>query len=404
MCYHAHLRTRLLSHRKSPPPPPSPSSASNQAASNSQGLPALYVKRTIRGGQTVEYPGTVVVYGNVNRQSAILAGGDIVVWGRLNGEAHAGKDGDRDCQIMAMEMHPSTIRIADRVAYGPEGKELYPEVARIGAGGTISIVPAGMYASSVEERIGMAARLSGKGASLNQMSRAGKSAAFTGAYIFLVGLALLVAPLTVFGLLFDVRTITGGWIRVGGVLCMVFGMQYLGTALGDAAGIGAQAFYTASVVSRMVLFILFAVLVAVREVQATLLLLAAVNLAGALLMFANLRSDEQAGRSSVLSLVAVAALHLLATSLTASNVDAMQLVATMLLSTGRRMRHRPCVPVGDAIRGMTYGPLSLATVDSTSWSCAVPHRCGRAYGEMVATSLGDLVGRDAILGGRQLLR
>ena len=40
-------------------------------------------------------------------------------------------------------------------------------------------------------------------------------------------------PRTLFGLLFDCRAVSAGWIRVMGVLAATFGVYYLGTAFGD---------------------------------------------------------------------------------------------------------------------------------------------------------------------------
>ena len=63
------------------------------------------------------------------------------------------------------------------------------------------------------------------------------------------------------GLLFDAGTVPSGWVRVGGVLLATFGLQYLGTGLGDAklgqAPAGplrySRSFYMASVWSRLFL-------------------------------------------------------------------------------------------------------------------------------------------------------
>jgi septum site-determining protein MinC len=58
------------------------------------------------------------------------------VWGRLRGMAHAGLDGNRNCRIMALQMQPTQLRIADVVARPPETPpaEYLPEVAYVGAG------------------------------------------------------------------------------------------------------------------------------------------------------------------------------------------------------------------------------------------------------------------------------
>ncbi|KAK9803452.1 hypothetical protein WJX73_002720 [Symbiochloris irregularis] len=55
-----------------------------------------------------------------------------------------------------------------------------------------------------------------------------KAAAFTGLYILAAGVALLLAPGTIFGLLFSARDVSTTYLRVGGTLCVLFGMYYLG--------------------------------------------------------------------------------------------------------------------------------------------------------------------------------
>jgi septum site-determining protein MinC len=97
----------------------------------------LYLETTLRSGTEVRHPGSVVVVGDVNPGSVIIADGNILVWGRLRGIAHAGAMGDHDCQIMALQMEPTQLRIADQVARSPEKAphQIFPEVAFIGPEG-----------------------------------------------------------------------------------------------------------------------------------------------------------------------------------------------------------------------------------------------------------------------------
>jgi septum site-determining protein MinC len=97
----------------------------------------LYLETTLRSGGEVRHPGSVVVVGDTNPGSAIIADGDILVWGRLRGVAHAGAHGDRDRQIMALQMEPTQLRIADQVARAPAKapNQVYPEVAYIASDG-----------------------------------------------------------------------------------------------------------------------------------------------------------------------------------------------------------------------------------------------------------------------------
>ena len=43
-----------------------------------------------------------------------------MVWGRLRGIAHAGCDGATDARIVALQLRPVQLRIADAVARGPD--------------------------------------------------------------------------------------------------------------------------------------------------------------------------------------------------------------------------------------------------------------------------------------------
>ncbi len=97
----------------------------------------LYLKSTLRSGAEVQHPGTVIVFGDVNPGSSVIASGDVLVLGRLRGIAHAGAQGNRSCQIMALQMEATQLRIADAIARPPETppEQLYPEVAYMAASG-----------------------------------------------------------------------------------------------------------------------------------------------------------------------------------------------------------------------------------------------------------------------------
>jgi septum site-determining protein MinC len=96
-------------------------------------MAGLVVRRTIRSGQTVHHAGHVVVIGDVNPGAEIVAGGDVVVWGRLRGTAHAGAMGDEDAVICALQLTPSQLRIGSLIARPPErGKPPdVPELASV---------------------------------------------------------------------------------------------------------------------------------------------------------------------------------------------------------------------------------------------------------------------------------
>src|SRR5512134_2154736 len=90
---------------------------------------AMFLHRTIRSGTRIEFPGHVVVLGDVNPGAEIVAEGNVMIWGRLRGMVHAGSKGNRAAVICALDLSPTQLRIADEVsgAVSPQGNPR-PEV------------------------------------------------------------------------------------------------------------------------------------------------------------------------------------------------------------------------------------------------------------------------------------
>jgi septum site-determining protein MinC len=78
----------------------------------------LYQRGTIRSGQIVRHLGNVVIVGDVNPGAEIIASGDIVIFGILRGQAHAGAQGDDKATVTALELNPTQLRIATFIATG----------------------------------------------------------------------------------------------------------------------------------------------------------------------------------------------------------------------------------------------------------------------------------------------
>ena len=75
---------------------------------------------TLRSGDHLQVEGSLLVLGDVNPGARVSAGGDVRVWGRLRGIAHAGQAGNAEARIVALQLRPLQLRIADAVARGPE--------------------------------------------------------------------------------------------------------------------------------------------------------------------------------------------------------------------------------------------------------------------------------------------
>ncbi len=103
----------------------------------------LYHSATLRGGQVLHHTGNIVVVGDVNPGAELVATGDIVVFGRLAGIAHAGAGGDEKARIYALELAATQLRIATFIAAEHDGKRRSgpnPEAA-VAREGRIAIVP-----------------------------------------------------------------------------------------------------------------------------------------------------------------------------------------------------------------------------------------------------------------------
>lgn len=95
-------------------------------ASSLTGANGLVIRETVRSGRSLFHEGHVIVIGDVNPGAEIIAGGDVVVWGRLRGLVHAGALGDTSAAICALELIPTQLRIADQIAISPREQSRRP--------------------------------------------------------------------------------------------------------------------------------------------------------------------------------------------------------------------------------------------------------------------------------------
>jgi len=97
----------------------------------------MYLRQTLRSGQTVSHQGHLVIIGDVNPGAEVVAEGDITVWGALRGIARAGVNGNNEAEIRALRLQPIQIRIGEAFARSPDRNRLHydvhngPETARI---------------------------------------------------------------------------------------------------------------------------------------------------------------------------------------------------------------------------------------------------------------------------------
>jgi septum site-determining protein MinC len=103
------------------------------------GEPAIFVRRTLRSGFSLQHNGHVIVLGDVNPGAQITAGGNVLVWGRLRGMVHAGAEGNDAAIVCALDLSPTQLRIAGQIAITPQRRgKTQPEMARIKDGHVIA--------------------------------------------------------------------------------------------------------------------------------------------------------------------------------------------------------------------------------------------------------------------------
>jgi septum site-determining protein MinC len=94
------------------------------------GEEAVFLRRTLRSGHKVKHPGHIVVLGDVNPGAELVAGGNIIVWGKLRGVVHAGAKGDPEAVVCSLDLSPTQLRIADKISVSPPRKgKPKPEIA-----------------------------------------------------------------------------------------------------------------------------------------------------------------------------------------------------------------------------------------------------------------------------------
>ena len=100
-----------------------------------EGDEAVLIYRTLRSGHIIRHPGHVVVIGDINPGAEVVAGGNIVVWGRIRGVVHAGATGDTEAVVCALDLAPTQLRIGTQISISPERKgKPRPEMAMLKEG------------------------------------------------------------------------------------------------------------------------------------------------------------------------------------------------------------------------------------------------------------------------------
>ncbi len=100
-----------------------------------EGDEAVLIHRTLRSGHVIRHPGHVIVIGDINPGAEVVAGGNIVVWGRVRGVVHAGATGNTNAVVCALDLTPTQLRISTQISVSPDRKgKPRPEMAMLKEG------------------------------------------------------------------------------------------------------------------------------------------------------------------------------------------------------------------------------------------------------------------------------
>lgn len=80
----------------------------------------IFHKGSLRSGQAIHHAGSVVIIGDVNPGSEVVAEGNIIVLGNVKGVVHAGCGGNFDCFVAALNLSPVQLRISEVISYMPK--------------------------------------------------------------------------------------------------------------------------------------------------------------------------------------------------------------------------------------------------------------------------------------------
>jgi len=86
-------------------------------------LTGQFYKGNLRSGQSLESDTSIVIIGDVNPGATVVSSGNIIVLGALRGTVYAGASGNDKAFVLALDMSPVQIRIADTIARAPDNPE-----------------------------------------------------------------------------------------------------------------------------------------------------------------------------------------------------------------------------------------------------------------------------------------
>ncbi len=85
-----------------------------------------FYKGNLRSGQVIDMDTSVIIIGDVKPGAKVISKGNVIILGSLKGNVYAGSAGNKNAFVVALDMHPVQIRIADTIARAPDVPEKNP--------------------------------------------------------------------------------------------------------------------------------------------------------------------------------------------------------------------------------------------------------------------------------------
>ena len=79
-----------------------------------------FFKGNLRSGQVLDVETSIIILGDVNNGAKVISKGNVIILGSLKGNVFAGSAGNVDAFVIALDMKPVQIRIADTIARSPD--------------------------------------------------------------------------------------------------------------------------------------------------------------------------------------------------------------------------------------------------------------------------------------------
>lgn len=91
-----------------------------------------FFKGNLRSGQVLDVETSIIIIGDVKAGAKVISKGNVIILGSLKGNVYAGSAGNLNAFVVALDMDPMQIRIADTIARAPDKpKKKQPKETKI---------------------------------------------------------------------------------------------------------------------------------------------------------------------------------------------------------------------------------------------------------------------------------